>query len=156
MTKYTHIWYNISIFKQKDSQMAQHFLLTAQARDLSLMKLFNMSEEEAFESFKAVRWSDTDGVPICPSCGTCHNPYFISSRKQFRCKQCDHTFSVTSGTLFASHKLPLKVYLIAIALFTNAVKGISALQFSRDLDVQYKTAWVLSENHSYSTKRILN
>lgn len=46
--------------------------------------------------------------------------------------------------MFASHKKPLKVYLIAIAIFTNAVKSISALQFSRDLDVQYKTAWVLS------------
>ena len=28
--------------------MAQHFLLSAEARDLSLMKLFNMSENEAF------------------------------------------------------------------------------------------------------------
>jgi len=124
--------------------MAQHFLLSANARDLSLMKLFNMSEDEAFENFKAVRWSDTDGEPVCPSCGSCHTPYFISARKQFRCKECNHTFSVTSGTLFASHKKPLKVYLIAIAIFTNAVKSISALQFSRDLDVQYKTAWVLS------------
>jgi len=42
--------------------MAQHFLLSASARDLSLMKLFNMSENEAFETFKAVRWSDTDGL----------------------------------------------------------------------------------------------
>lgn len=124
--------------------MAQHFLLSANARDLSLMKLFSMSENEAFETFKAVRWSDTDGEPVCPSCGSCHTPYFISVRKQFRCKDCNHTFSVTSGTLFASHKKPLKVYLIAIAIFTNAVKSISALQFSRDLDVQYKTAWVLS------------
>ncbi|WP_258238924.1 IS1595 family transposase [Arcobacter sp. CECT 8985] len=63
---------------------------------------------------------------------------------QFRCKECFHTFSVTSGTIFASHKKPLKIYLLAIALFTNAVKSISALQLSRDLDVQYKTAWVLS------------
>jgi len=125
--------------------MAQHFLLLAQARDLSLMKLFNMSENEAFEYFKAIRWSDTEGIPVCPSCGTCHEPYFISSRKQFRCKHCEHTFSVTSGTIFVSHKKPLKVYLIAIALFTNAVKSISALQLSRDLDVQYKTAWVLSQ-----------
>jgi len=124
--------------------MAQHFLLSAKARDLSLMQLFNMSDEEAFEYFKAIRWSDTDGVPICPSCGVCHEPYFISSRKQFRCKHCEHTFSVTSGTIFASHKKPLKIYLIAIALFTNAVKSVSALQLSRDLDVQYKTAWVLS------------
>lgn len=124
--------------------MSQHFLLSANARDLSLMKLFNMSEDEAFETFKAVRWSDTDGEPVCPSCGSCDKHYFISTRKQFRCKACNHTFSVTSGTLFASHKKSLKIYLIAIALFTNAVKSISALQLSRDLDVQYKTAWVLS------------
>lgn len=124
--------------------MAQHFLLSANARDLSLMKLFNMSDTEAFENFKAVRWSDTDGEPVCPVCGNTHTPYFIGARKQFRCKECNHTFSVTSGTIFANHKLPLKVYLIAIAIFINASKSISALQLSRDLDVQYKTAWVLS------------
>ncbi len=72
-------------------------------------------------------------------------PYFINTRKQFCCKHCEHTFSVTSGTIFASHKKPLKIYLIVIALFTNAVKSLSALQLSRDLDVQYKTAWVLSQ-----------
>lgn len=55
-----------------------------------------------------------------------------------------HTFSVTSGTIFAFHKQPLKDYLIAIAIFTNAVKCISALQLARDLDVQYKTAFVLA------------
>ena len=52
--------------------MAQHFLLSAKARALSLMKLFNMSDTEAFEYFKAVRWSDTKGTPVCPSCGVCH------------------------------------------------------------------------------------
>jgi len=71
-------------------------------------------------------------------------PYNIKVRQQFRCKDCFHTFSVTSGTLFASHKMPLKTYLLAIAIFTNSVKSLSALQLSRDLDVQYKTAWVLS------------
>ena len=88
--------------------MAQHFLLSAQARDLSLMKLFNMSDDEAFEYFKAIRWSDTKGMPVCPNCGTCHEPYFISTRQQFRCKHCEHTFSVTSGTIFASHKKTFK------------------------------------------------
>ncbi|MCX6077601.1 MAG: hypothetical protein NTW78_12065 [Campylobacterales bacterium] len=83
-------------------------------------------------------------IHVCASCGSCYTSYFIGARKQFRGKACIHTFSVTSGTLFASHKKSLKVYLIAIAIFINAVKSISALQFSRDLDVQYKTAWVLS------------
>ena len=43
---------------------------------------------------------------------------------------------VTSGTIFNNRKLPLSTYLAAIAIYTNAVKGISALQLSRDLDVQ--------------------
>jgi len=51
---------------------------------------------------------------------------------------------VTSGTIFSNHKLPLTTYLAAVAIYTNAVKGISALQLSRDLNVQYKTAFVLA------------
>jgi len=70
--------------------------------------------------------------------------YFQRTCKQWRCKDCSHTFSVTSGTIFAFHKLPLRVYLAAIAIFTNAVKGISALQLGRDLGVQYKTAFVMA------------
>ncbi len=124
--------------------MAQHFLLSSKARELSMVKIMMMSNMEAFEVFKNVRWSSTNGKPVCPCCGSVKKHYFLKTRMQFRCKECFHTFSVTSGTIFASHKKPLKIYLLAIALFTNAVKSISALQLSRDLDVQYKTAWVLS------------
>jgi len=49
-----------------------------------------------------------------------------------------------SGTLFAFHKLPLVMYLAAILIFLNEVKGKSALTLSRDLGVQYKTAFVLA------------
>jgi hypothetical protein len=42
-----------------------------------------------------------------------------------------------SGTLFASHKLPLRTYLGAIAIFCNEVKGNSMLAMSRDLGVSY-------------------
>jgi putative intracellular protease/amidase len=51
--------------------------------------------------------------------------------------------SITSGTLFASHKLPLRGYLAAIAVFCNEVKGKSALAISRDLGLSYKSAFVL-------------
>ena len=52
-------------------------------------------------------------------------------------------FSITSGTLFASHRLPLRDYLAAIAIFCNEVKGKSALAISHDLGVSYKAAFVL-------------
>lgn len=45
--------------------------------------------------------------------------------------------------MFASHKLPLRCYLAAIAIFCNEVKGKSALALSRDLCVSYKCAFVL-------------
>ena len=40
--------------------------------------------------------------------------------------------------------MPISHYLAAIAIFVNAVKGVSALQLGRDLDVAYMTAFVLS------------
>jgi hypothetical protein len=46
--------------------------------------------------------------------------------------------------LFAFHKMPLRNYLAAIAIFCNELKGKSALALSRDLVTQYKTAFVLS------------
>jgi transposase-like protein len=70
--------------------------------------------------------------------------YEYASRPIFKCKGCGHQFSVTSGTIFASRKLPMRDYLLAIAIFVNGAKGHSALQLSRDLDVQYKTAFVLA------------
>jgi hypothetical protein len=48
------------------------------------------------------------------------------------------------GTLFASHKLALRIYLAAIAIFCNEVKGKSALALSRDLGMSYKACFVLA------------
>ena len=123
--------------------MSQHFLLSAKARNLSVRRVFEMNDDQAFKVFKKVRWGSGKEV-TCPMCGVVREHYFIATRKQWRCKDCKHTFSVTSGTIFAFHKLSLKMHLAAIAIYTNAVKGISALQMGRDLDVQYKTAFVLT------------
>jgi transposase-like protein len=124
--------------------MSQHFLLSAKARTLSLASVMRMTDEEAETVFRAVRW--TDGKAICPHCGCptvyeCRRP---SGALRFRCKACRKDFSITSGTLFAFHKMPLRIYLAGIAIFCNEVKGKAALAMSRDLDVQYKTAFVLS------------
>jgi transposase-like protein len=126
--------------------MPQHFLLTAAARTLSLASVMRMSDEEAEQTFVKLRWSDNDGNAFCPHCGctivySCRRP---NGAPRWRCKACRKDFSVTSGTLFAFHKLPLKAYLLAIAVFCNEVKGKSMLAMSRDLGVQYKTSFVLA------------
>jgi transposase-like protein len=124
----------------KKSANKQHYLLSAKARSFSLLQIARLSDDEAFEMFKDARWPE--GVK-CPKC-TAPDHYWLGTRKQWRCKCCKHTFSVTSGTIFNNRKLPLATYLAAIAIYTNAVKGISAMQLMRDLDVQYKTAFVLA------------
>lgn len=63
---------------------------------------------------------------------------------RWRCKACQKSFSVTSGTIFAHRKLKLRDYLAAIVIFCNEVKGKSALALSRDLGVHYRTAYVLA------------
>src|SRR5690242_5010668 len=123
--------------------MAQHFLLSSAARSLSLATVARMSDEEAYEAFKLIRWSDNEGKPYCPKC-RCAALYTYRTRKLWKCKACSHQFSVTSGTIFASRKLAVRDYLLAIAIFVNGAKGHSALQLSRDLDCQYKTAFVLA------------
>ena len=122
--------------------MAQHFLLSAAARTLSLTKIYRAGEEAAYESFCKLRWPETSGQAVCPDCG-CVETYNITTRRKFKCKACHRQFSVTSGTIFASRKLSFMDILAAVFLFVNSAKGKSAVQMSRELDVQYKTAWVL-------------
>jgi transposase-like protein len=121
----------------------QHFLLSAAARTLSLKTVFSMGEDKAYETFKALRFAETDGEPSCPRCG-CVETYKNAKRRNFQCVGCKHQFTVTSGTIFANRKLSFTDLLAAIVIFVNGAKGVSALQVSRDLDVQYKTAFVLS------------
>jgi len=127
--------------------MAQHFLLSAGVRSLSAAKIMRMSDSGVENVLLRLRWPETDGKPVCPDCGcticyACRRP---EGQLRWRCKACRGDFSITSGTsgtLFAWHKLPLRTYLLAVAGFCNEVKGM--LAFSREPDVQYKTAFVLA------------
>jgi hypothetical protein len=87
--------------------MAQHFLLSAAARSLSTAKIMRMSDSGVENVFLRLRWPETDGMPVCPGCGgtICYACPRISGRPRWRCKACRGDFSITSGTLFAWHKL---------------------------------------------------
>ena len=123
--------------------MAQHFLLSAQARTLSLASIYKTGEDAAYATFCRMRWPVTEGAPVCPRCGGLE-PYDVKGRRKFKCAACAHQFSVTSGTIFASRKMAFVDLCAAICISVNAVKGLSALQLGRDIDCQYKTAFVLA------------
>ena len=109
---------------------------------LRMAKKFK-SEKECLEFLEAQRW----GKEIkCHYCGGCkistHKEVNQTSRHQ--CSTCKKSFSVLVGTVFESSKLSLIKWFTAIAIIIEAKKGISALQLSRHLDVNYKTAWSIS------------
>lgn len=125
--------------------MSSHFLLSSKAKTLRLADVFGMADADVEGLFRKLRWPSTDGAPVCPHCGgldayDCRRP---SGAPRFRCRQCGKDFSITTGTLFAYHKKPLRVYLAAIVLYCNEVKGKNALALSRDLGTSYKAAFVL-------------
>jgi transposase-like protein len=125
-----------------DPLVAQSFLLSAAARTLSLKAIYAEGEVSAYRRFCRLRWPDTDGAPICTACG-CVDFYDLATRRRFKCAACHRQFSATSSTVFASRKLSFVDLLATVCLVVNASKGLSAVQLSRDLNVQHKTAFVL-------------
>ncbi len=128
--------------------MAQHFLLSSRAKTLSLAHVLRMTDMEVETTFRELRWAETNGEPVCPKCGSldaydCRRPERGNSAR-FRCRNCKSDFTITGGTLFAWHKMPLRTYLFAIVIFCNEVKGKSMLALSRDLGTSYKAAFVLA------------
>src|SRR6267142_5242764 len=112
---------------------------------LQVTKQFR-NEEDALDYLVSQRWPN--GV-TCLGCG-CQKVYRIDTKgktgrpyRKYECSECELHFSATTGTLFHDSHLPLQKWFMVMALMTEAKKGISALQVSRHIGVQYKTAWHL-------------
>ena len=122
--------------------MAQHFLLSKEAKELSVFEVLTMSDDEVRIRFAQLRWGCAD-LQACPDCGLVDSHKYFPAQRLWRCKSCNWAFSVTTGTVFHRHRLPLRTIFAATLLYANAVKGVSALQMSRELKVEHKTAFVL-------------
>ncbi len=122
-----------------------HFLLSAEARELTLEVLYaKLSNDDVSRIFHMIRWPETKGQPCCPHCKETECVVTVPKRALlYRCKKCELMFSLTSGTFLHASKLSLRTVLAALLLLADAVKGMSASQFSRQVGIQYKTAFVL-------------
>ncbi len=125
--------------------MAQNHLLASKSKNIALKNIFRLTESEAFHLLKVKRWGNPNNIldVCCPHCGICHHTYFLESRKRWCCKHCQRHFYITANTIFSFHKLPLVDILAATLLMVNSSKGISAIDISRHLYINYKTAFVL-------------
>jgi transposase-like protein len=89
------------------------------------------------------QWKWSSGF-CCPQCGHTQ-AHRIKTRQLYQCKQCRHQTSLTANTIFASTKLPLTTWFLAIYLLTQSKSGVSALSLMRQLGVSYCTAWMVKQ-----------
>jgi transposase-like protein len=98
--------------------------------------------EEQFEAgLDKARWCD--GF-CCPRCnGEEHGLVYGRRLQRYRCRTCSQQATLTAGTIMQATKLPLTTWFLAFYLIGQAKTGISSLELSRHLGVNYNTAWLL-------------
>lgn len=119
----------------------QHFLLSSEAVDLSVEDIASMSEAQVRLLIRQMRWPDTKGKPVCPTCN--HDRVYEMASGRLKCAACSKLFSETSVTILHSHKLPVRTVLMALFLWVNGAKGVAARHIRRNLAVSYKSTFIL-------------
>lgn len=128
--------------EQRQPKTGQHFLLSSRLRDLTMWDISNLDKAQVITTFAEFRWGSLDKV-ICPTCGVISKPFLRVNRSQLRCRHCDRHFSPLVNTVFADRKISLKKLLMGLVKYIASAKGVSALELSRVINVQAKTASVL-------------
>ena len=107
------------------------------------------TDEQCLDYLEKQRWPEGVRCLICGSDKVSRITRQTASKNKrtrvYECLEpsCHQQFSPTAGTIFHDSHLPLTKWFMALALITNAKKGISAKQVQRDLKVGYQTAWYL-------------
>ncbi len=115
----------------------------AKAQTISIVQLLRMfpTQDGCIEWLEKVRWN---GEPTCAHCGAMDKIGRPASKPHtYWCGHCRKYFTVTTGTIMHSTKTPLQNWIVAIYSVMTARKGASAMQLSKELGVQYRTAWYM-------------
>jgi transposase-like protein len=110
------------------------------SKPTSLFEFMEMfpDSEAALSWLERVRWG---GEPRCARCGSV-KVHALPNRSGFRqCNACRKQFSVRTGSVLQSTKLPLAKWMFAFYLMATARKGVSSIQLGKMLGVTQKTAW---------------
>lgn len=140
--------------------MAQHHRLSPSARDINVLTVQGLTDLEIATLFAKWRW-DSEDKQACTSCGTLDTHYPRRRRRRisrrpassaigpntgnpsWQCKHCYAVFSLTSGTIFDSTKLSLRLILLGAVIMLTSGNGTSAVAAMQALGVSYKTAFLM-------------
>ena len=112
------------------------------------MKLNNpifSDEAKARAHFEAIRWPNG---PVCVHCGCTDRVYRVTGKSArpglIHCNDCGGQFTVTTGGVMESSKIPLTKWALGFYLYAASKKGFSAHQLHRQIGITYKSAWFMS------------
>lgn len=109
--------------------------------ELALRQPFD-TEQSAMEWFVSNRWPDGVRCARCDGSRVHETDYHPS--QPYRCSDCKRYFSVKTGTIMQSSKLPLRTWALAICLLMDSKCGINSYDLARLLRVTQPTAWTLT------------
>lgn len=104
--------------------------------DIGLSTLSKFTPAQTVDFVAQAQWGSSTEMP-CPHCGTIDSHYWRRRELRWKCKGCGCTFSVTSGTVFADHKIPLAELINVAYSWSVGASGVPALQIQRMWDQAY-------------------
>ena len=131
------LWHNaVSHTSSPERAMAKNKIQFQEGLSLPRFLATYGTEEQCRQVLFKMRWPQ--GLR-CPKCGHKYC-YALQSHKLYQCRHCRFQASLTQGTIFASTKLPLPTWMLAIYLVTQSKDGISSLNLARIIGVSAKAA----------------
>lgn len=132
--------------------------------DLTLVQIAAKfaTEEAAREYFERLRWPDG---PVCAHCGNCDQDriYKVTANRdkkirpgQYKCAECERSFTVTVGTVCEDSHIPLNKWLIAFYMMCASKTQVSALQLQRQLEIgSYRSALFMCHRIRFALMDVL-
>jgi len=132
--------------------------------DLTLIQIAAKfsTEEAARDYFEKLRWPNG---PECAHCGNADQTriYKVTANRdkkirpgQYKCAECERSFTVTVGTVCEDSHIPLNKWLIAFYMMCASKTQVSALQLQRQLEIgSYRSAWHLCHRIRFALQDIL-
>lgn len=136
----------------------------AEGDDLTLIEIARRfaTEEAARAYFEKLRWPDG---PVCPNCGNAdqNRIYKVTPNRekkirpgQYKCAECERSFTVTVGTVCEDSHIPLNKWLIAFYMMCASKTQVSALQLQRQLEIgSYRSAWFMCHRIRFALQDIM-
>ena len=101
--------------------------------------LYFSNLQNAVDFVADLRWPNGVACPHCES----KDPYFIKTRKIWKCKICKKDFSAKVGTVFEDSPISLDKWLITIWMMANAKNKISSFGLHRFFGITQKSTWFM-------------